>query len=409
MINYSDYLPKMMTGKELTNALLYKPNYSDSVRNKSSSERLIALSTLYDVFYPFKMGGEIYSRLYLSILRSLNKKTGTTAIRQKYLNHNAIIKKPSGGIIGGSDSFTIIGDSGIGKSCAINRAVSLITHNKLITVEKPFSVIAPVISIQTPSDCSIKGLLYEILRGVDNRLGTEYYRKAIQYRSTTDVLIGSVSNVCLNSVGLLIIDEIENVKHKNGELLMGTLINLINSSGISIAMVGTPETKDYFKSSTFQMARRSIGLEYTPLTLDEEFYCFCSTLFEYQFLKEYSNLTEEIVYWLFTHSNGITSVVVNLLHDAQEISIIDGYEKLDINMLERAFNKRLSLLNKFILTDTIKTTYIKTNIKKTINEKKEENNEYLNLLSKAKYEVKTTGYDIVDILRKDICIEEVEI
>ena len=57
------------------------------------------------------------------------------------------------------------------------------------------------------------------------------------------MLIGSVSQVALNHIGLLIVDEIQNVvNNKNGKSLMGMLTQLINNSGISICMVGTPES-----------------------------------------------------------------------------------------------------------------------------------------------------------------------
>ena len=34
--------------------------------------------------------------------------------------------------------------------------------------------------------------------------------------------------------------------------------------------------------------------------------------------------------WLYQHSAGNASIVVSLIHDAQEIAIIEGSEKLDI-------------------------------------------------------------------------------
>ena len=48
----------------------------------------------------------------------------------------------------------------------------------------------------------------------------------------------------MNHVGILIVDEIQNVcKSKNGKNLVGMLTQLINNSGISIAMVCTPLAK----------------------------------------------------------------------------------------------------------------------------------------------------------------------
>lgn len=62
--------------------------------------------------------------------------------------------------------------------------------------------------MQTPFDSSVKGLLLEILRKVDEELESNYYKNALKVRITTDMLIGMVSSVAMNHIGLLIVDEI---------------------------------------------------------------------------------------------------------------------------------------------------------------------------------------------------------
>ena len=51
-------------------------------------------------------------------------------------NHKAVKQQDYNGIIGGSDSFTVIGASGLGKSSAISRAVQLLTKEDVIKVDK---------------------------------------------------------------------------------------------------------------------------------------------------------------------------------------------------------------------------------------------------------------------------------
>lgn len=123
-------------------------------------------------------------------------------------NHKAILNQEYRGIIGGSDSFTIIGASGIGKSSAISRAIALISESRIIEIDKPYTKIIPCVVVQTPFDNSVKGLLLEILRKVDEELESNYYKNALKVRITTDMLIGMVSSVAMNHIGLLIVDEI---------------------------------------------------------------------------------------------------------------------------------------------------------------------------------------------------------
>jgi len=179
-------------------------------------------------------------------------------------------------------------------------------------------------------DKILKALLLEILRKADEELGTNYYQRVIRARAATvDMLIGAVSTVALNHIGLLVVDEIQNVvNNKNGKSLIGMLTQLINNSGISICMVGTPESAVFFEQA-MQLARRSLGLQYGRLEYDQYFHDFCCTLFRYQYLMKKNELTPAVNEWLYEHSGGVISVVVSLVHDAQEIAILNGILELN--------------------------------------------------------------------------------
>ena len=357
-------LPSMLSGTTLLSALEVLPDYDESIRDLDAATRLMALSDLYKLYLPSQMSVEIYSKLYLALLRSLQKKQTSLAIQQQTQNYRAIRQQSYSGIIGGSDSFTIIGASGIGKSTAISRAISLITGNKVIEVDEPYTTIIPCLVVQCPFDSSVKGLLLEILRKVDEYLGSKYYDNAMRVRATTDMLIGSVSQVALNHIGLLIVDEIQNVVNsKHGKSLVGALTQLINNSGISVCMVGTPESALFFEQA-MQLARRSLGIQYGSMCYDAYFEEFCDVLFSYQFVRNETILTPGIMEWLYEHSAGIISVVVSLVHDAQEIAILSGKECLNLETLNMAYQQRLSLLHGYIepaITKKPQTTTTKQN------------------------------------------------
>lgn len=341
-------LPKMLSGQELFSALSVMPKYNDSICTQSQAERLIALSDLYEFYIPSPMTTEIYSKLYLALLRSLQKKMTRTTVVQQNQNFIGLQKKSYNGIIGGADSFSIIGTSGIGKSSAINRSIDLLSTNGIITTEKPYRQIIPCVVVQCPFDSSVKGLLLEILRKVDETIGSDYYNKSVKIRVTTDMLIGTVSQVAINHIGLLVVDEIQNVVNsKNGRNLVGMLTQLINNSGISICMVGTPESSIFFEQA-IQLARRSLGLYYSALQYDGFFNVFCRTLFLYQYTQKKSEITDVIIEWLYEHSGGIISAVVSLIHDAQEIAILSGKELLCLETLNMAYEQRLTLLHEYI-------------------------------------------------------------
>ena len=341
-------LPPMKSGQELVSALEVLPEYDPSICTADAPVRLMALSELYRIYVPSQMSLEIYSKLYLALLRSLQKKGTKLAVQQQNQNFRAIMQQEYSGIMGGSDSFTIIGASGIGKSSAISRAITLITENRIVEVENPYTKIIPCICVQCPFDSSVKGLLLEILRKVDECIGSKYYQNALRARSTTDMLIGSVSQIALNHIGLLVVDEIQNVVNsKNGKSLVGMLTQLINNSGISICMVGTPDSSIFFEQA-MQLARRSLGLRYELMEYGVNFRRFCEVLFSYQYVRNQTEITDALIEWLYEHSAGNISVVVSLIHDAQEIAILNSKEILNLEVLNEAYTKRLSLLHSFI-------------------------------------------------------------
>jgi hypothetical protein len=77
-------------------------------------------------------------------------------VQQSYQNARARRGLEYEGIIGGSDSFTIIGSSGIGKSSAISRAISVISASGIIEVDEPYTRIIPSLTVQCPFDASVK-------------------------------------------------------------------------------------------------------------------------------------------------------------------------------------------------------------------------------------------------------------
>lgn len=412
-------LPEMLSGEELIQKMSILPAYEEEVcRNGSDAERLMKLSDLYNIYLPSQMSTEIYSKLYLAILRSLQKKGTKLAVQQMNSNKrnmseatNSRGNQQYSGIIGGSDSFTIIGTSGIGKSSAISRALNLIMANQIIYLEEPYVKIIPCITVQCPYDSSVKGMLLEILRKVDDELETTYYQNALRARATIDMLIGSVSQVCLNHVGLLIIDEIQNVVNsKNGKSLIGSLTQLINNSGISIGMIGTPESEIFF-GQAMQLARRSLGLKYTALPYDAYFYKVCDTLFRYQYVKHHTELTDGIVRWLYEHSAGIISIAVSLVHDAQEIAILNQKESLDMSVLQEAYEQRMGMLHDYIQPTVQCSRGRKTKKKSCVNKQEEKavskTTEEIqeNLIQTLVKQAKKEKTDIVELLKEYVQVE----
>lgn len=417
-------IPKMLTGNELKEALTVLPDYDGTVCQMDSATRLIHLSDIYRIYIPSQMSVEIYSKLYLSMIRSLQKKHTRAAVMQRNENYRRIQNRPYEGIIGGSDSFTIIGCSGIGKSSAIANSIQTATGNVILEIENPYTRIIPCVICQCPHDCSVKGLLLEVLRKVDEFIGSNYYKQALRARATTDMLIGNVSQVALNHIGLLVIDEIQNVCHnRNGINLVSVLTQLINNSGISICMVGTPESSNFFEKE-MQLARRSLGLQYMELPYNQYFKMFCQTVYRYQYVRNRTGISDLIIEWLYEHSSGLVSLVISLIHDAQEIAIMNGNETLDLQALDMAYQERLKMMHDYIrpaiITKQSTTVRKKKAARTKVSEMKNTGENKVSEIKKAMVReqtdiyklimnVRNTDKDIAELLRDYIYVAEVAV
>ena len=348
MSRVTDQISPMLAGKQLDEQLMVLPSFAADTALKTASERLLALNDIYELFYPGKMSREIYTKIYLALYRSLQKKETINEVRQSNINYRNFRGMNDSSVIGGSDCLAIIGDSGIGKSRTVRRAVDVITGENCIVLTKPYRKIIPCVQVQTPFDCSVKSLLLEILRSVDCVLNTKYHEYAVRSKATVDNLILTVSQVSLEHIGMIIVDEIQNcVTGKQGRNLVGCLTQLINSSGIAIVMVGTPECTDFFQSEMY-LARRTQGLQYGVMDYGTEFQELCRVLFQYQYVTKKADCTDDFVYWLHEKCQGNISVLISLLHDAQEIAILEGSEELNKSSIQNAYENRLSSMHIYL-------------------------------------------------------------
>jgi len=125
------------------------------------------------------------------------------------------------------------------------------------------------------------------------------------------------------------------------------LLQLVNSSGVSVVFVGTEECMDYFQS-TPQMARRTVGFHYKNLDYGDEFRTLAETMFRYQFVAQKTELTEGLMSWLYEHTAGNPGNLMEIVHDSQEIAIIKGTEKIDVGSLTEAYTNRMKMLHGYI-------------------------------------------------------------
>ena len=166
-----------------------------------------------------------------------------------------------------------------------------------------------------------------------------------------DVLVSQLNQIVrVNHIGLLVIDELQNIAYRKsdgGIRFLNFLVHLINGAGVSVCMVGTPRVLQVLQQE-FRSARRTTGLVYDRLPNDKEFSLLLHGLWHYQYTQYATDLTPELANWLYRKTQGIPDILSKLLYNAQKQAILDGREKLDLEVFESAFIKNLEMVSEYI-------------------------------------------------------------
>lgn len=405
MDNVKEQLNNYLSGEELINALTVLPPYRDGLTKVT--DRLTALLDVYKIFIPNKTAVDIYNRLYMAILNSLDKKYSLEEIALQNDNFSAIKGLKRYGVIGGLESFRISGTAGLGKTSTVQRCSEIIS-NKILISTNPYREIIPVLFIECVADGSFKSLLYSILQEVDRLIGTSYFVANKHVTATTDALLAAVSNVLINNVAVLVIDEVERVANdsRKGTTLINYITQLINQSNIAICFVGNESANKYFETKEY-MSRRTIGISIPKMDYDEYYFNFVKILFNYQYTSHKVAFNGEFARVLYKLSNGIPSMLVSLFVETQRNVILSCKEELTPAAFEATFRDNFSTMMPYIELDKVKMPVKKEVVEKKV--KKVIPIDEENLLYNIKKQVGKDPNKFIGLLKDNVSVEYVKV
>ena len=190
----------MLSGKDLIHALAVIPPYNDSDRDRSTGERLQLLSSLYEFYQPLSMTIDLYCEIYTAMQHCYGQyspQSEAAAFQNGYslMHGNALAAS-----IGGGNSFSVVGVSGLGKSTALQRVLSLypqvIEHTEYHG-QKFYCHQISYLVVQTPHDASIKALILDIYLQIDSLIGTTYQKDALSRRLSIHIVNSKRQNVVI--------------------------------------------------------------------------------------------------------------------------------------------------------------------------------------------------------------------
>ncbi|WP_162003583.1 ATP-binding protein [Microvirga tunisiensis] len=139
-------------------------------------------------------------------------------------------------------SFALFGISGLGKSTVIEQTLSFLPQALL---HKKYKFLQLVwLKLDCPGGGSIKQLLLALTEAIDSLIGTKYKPRRLRDTSVEEFIIEAAKIAARHYLGVLVIDEIQNLLAAKGvgvETLLNFLVMFQNIAKIPIVFIGTPQ------------------------------------------------------------------------------------------------------------------------------------------------------------------------
>jgi hypothetical protein len=344
------------------------PLYSEEERHNSNEYRIHAIFRLLDYVMP--TSSNLLTNEYLSIIIRngyINKKIGTPEYlkilgkaNKELLNGNIEENELITQCSVASNSSTgclIMGASGSGKTKGVSNILSqypqVIRHILDYNGNKSLFTQIPWVRADCSYDGKISGVCSQFFEEIDLLLGTNYANQYGRIGTRVEKMITSISFLALRyAIGVLVVDEIQHIRNSiNGESLLNFFVTLTNRVKVPIVFIGTYKSSKTILGEQYRLGRKVEGIgivEYPRLMQkDMEWDTFIEILWNYQWLKYKTPLTQEIKDLMYKRTIGIIDRANKLFMAVQLEAILSGEEKITLELINKVANE------KFKLTDAI--------------------------------------------------------
>tara|TARA_R100001224_G_scaffold23661_1_gene12494 strand:- start:3744 stop:5201 length:1458 start_codon:yes stop_codon:yes gene_type:complete len=360
-INFANYSPAILPehrGNPLLEALEPKvrdevlvqrlshyPPFSPEEKKLEAFERVEYLTRLKDLRQPLPLYLRCFRAIETAMKEGYSSRNPLSPTTQNYLHYTDANRpqiEPESGFFNPKGSgITLIGESGVGKTCMLEQILSYfpdaIEHTEYHGI--PLNLRQVIwLKVDCPNDSSVKALCLKILAELDKKLSLPKTKP----EATIPALLEQIdSRIRSSFLGILVIDEMQNLnlaKAGGAERLIGFLHNVVNSLGIPILFCANPPFNKLL-AETLKTGRRAENSGYFDVELmenNEIWELFIDSLWELQWTDTETKLTRELSDSLYDLSVGNMDLAVRIFREAQRCVIGTGDERISVKVLEYA-------------------------------------------------------------------------
>lgn len=285
----------------------YPPKPTAMSRRAGEIERVMELSTLSDIVYPFpeyQKAGIALATIMRDTYVARNPMTTMDRQRRHALATEGVdgLPFPANWKSSAKGHF-MMAVSGMGKTtfaqAFLLRYPQVIQHSNYNG--QPLQCFQVVyLNLRVPHDATLKSLCLQFFEEIDRLLATNYARQARSLRNIAPMvqLMNQVATAV--SLGFLVIDEVQNLRTARGddaEIMLNLFSEIIERLGISLLILATPAVQDVVEHSV-RNARKLMSSGETVLKpmsrTDLQWEDFCETYWDYSYVKKKGQLNKAI-------------------------------------------------------------------------------------------------------------------
>lgn len=344
-------LPEKQSQTALLNSLAIYPDLPDEFRYTGDAlnreEFLIRIDTLRQ---PLEIYFDVFRDIERAIKQGYCSKSPLSATTQNFLHYpvgnQCAVVPNTGRFVSTARGITLIGESGTGKTTMLEQILlhfpQVIKHHIYKGETLGFRDQIVWIKVECPDKSSVRELCLEILLGLDEAAGFDFTKPESR---TSDLMVQIEQRIKSCNLGLLVIDEMQNIhfERTSGESgLLKFIKKIVNSLGVPIVFCANPPF-DMTLMRLSQNARRgeSGGAYYMDrLAYDSPSWtAFISQLWQLQWTNVQTPLTDALSRKLYDLSVGNIDFARRTYTRAQRLVMGTGDESICEAVLQDAYER----------------------------------------------------------------------
>lgn len=321
-------LPPLWSTSETYERLRLLPHYDPAERLYADHVRPHCIMRLFRYFEPLEQHLTLADRFGMLLRQGYLGRNPSQGDYQRQLQNSAA-RVESGNLSAkrfvvpnSAAGFALLGDSGIGKSTAMER--TLAQYPQILYHDRPFSLHQVTwLKVECPQKGGPTQLCINFFGELDRVLGTNYLDRYGSSSRTLGLAMQRMTHLAsIHALGALIVDEIQHLLRTRGmdaEDILNFLVTLVNTIGVPVIVIGTHNAVTVLQGK-FRQARRASGIGsmiWERMPEGKKWNHFVERMWKYQWTQEFTPLDDGLRALLHKESQGIIDVVVKLFMLAQ--------------------------------------------------------------------------------------------